>query len=138
MVPVGYFAGSDTGVEIRLAVGACEEPVGEDFGVLLGCGLRGLWVSALRRAGKSGDSGVGVRRAPMVPWPERGVSREPGARAQEPGPTGRRLFRVFGGAAESRRGSEWQQHTRRPAGARAVSAEVGGVRLPAPEARPLA
>lgn len=55
-------------------LGPVGSPLGMTLGAVLGCGLQGLWVSALRRAGKSRGPGVWVRRAPMGPWPERGVN----------------------------------------------------------------
>lgn len=76
---VSVFAGSGTGADIGPAAGACGQPVGEDTEV--GVGLQGEAWRPQRLGGRRrpGLPVLGVRRAPMEPWSERGATWEPGA-----------------------------------------------------------
>lgn len=122
------------GLKSDRRLGPVGSPLGMTLGAVLGCGVRGLWVSAHRRAGKSGGPGVGVRRAPMGPWPERGVNwgawgRTAWSWGQDAGAWAH-WSHVVWAPAGSRPGSE-RRARMRPAGARAVSDRVGDVCVPA-------
>lgn len=84
------------------------------LGAVLGCGVRGLWVSAHRRAGKSGGPGLGCGGHRWGLGRSVGLIGEPGAaqrgagvRTQETGRTGHRLSGALLGpdrAPSARRG----------------------------------